>query len=148
MEEIEKVNIYDRLPLNKKWRDWREQYAGDFHIYKYDESFYCIFLFFGESKSKNYAKALRIYSSIPDEFRVELLAHSVQIFKYSDFLRIRTKFIRLYKMVRGWKTSQLWINNELCELSDFTAFIDVFDCRVQRYNARNWRTPLPRIEEE
>lgn len=145
MEEITSSR-YDDLPPSKSWYDYR--YSSTVRRYAGDEPFYCILLFFDYSTSKNYKKALKIYGSIPEKYRIELLAHSVQIYRYNDFLKIRKKFIRLMKLVHAWKLSQLWINNELCTISDFYAFDDMFSARVRKYNNQHPENPLPPIEEE
>ena len=139
-------NPYDELPPSHTWYDPR--YGTQFYKYKGNEPFYFIFLFFDHSRSKNYPKALKIYNSIPEKYRFELLAHSVQVYYYSDFLKIRKKFVRLVKLSSGWKLTQIWINNELCTATDFYTFVEMFDARVIRYNRKHPNAPLPPIEEE
>lgn len=139
-------NIYDNLPPCKSpWDDDEDDEYYYHPKFKYNTNFNFIFLFFDYSKSKNYKKAIRIYNSIPDRFRIELQAHCVQIFHYSDYLVIRKKFTRLIGLVHNWKSAQIWINNELCTERDFREFIEIFDRRVRQYKRHH---TLPDITEE
>ncbi len=140
-------NIYDELP-HCTWRCQTQYKCYSFDPedkFRLDEEFHFIFLYFDFSKSKNYPKAMKVYRSIPEKYRIELQAHCVQIFYYSDYLKIRRKFNRLLRLVHGWKLTQLWINNQLCTETEFRHFIDIFDSRVRVYKRNH---ELPEIEEE
>lgn len=137
------TSIYDTLPPCKApWDIYESCYEPKF---PYDVEFEYLFLFFDYSKSKKYKTALRLYYSIPERYRYELQAHSVQIYHYSDFLIIRKKIEKLIKIVCHWKLSQIWINNELCKEHEYRQFIDIFDRRVIEYKKYH---ELPEIIQE
>lgn len=133
---------YDNLPV----QDRSYWYDGEYQPrFRHDATFEHIFLFFDESKSKNYNKAVRLYRRIPERFRIDVPVYSVRIFKYSDYLTIRKKFDRLALMIKNWKSAQFVVNNEICTYYETKHFIEIFDDRLR--SAPN-RKDLPPIQEE
>ncbi len=144
--ETEITRAYDRIVYRYR------KYNSSGNSEDVELRFQCVFLLFGESKSKYLKKAMKIYKSIPERYRLEIPIHSVRLYHLSDYLTIRRKFQRLAKIVDRWKSSEFYMNDENGELKLFDsaislcALLDKFTYIV-KYD-EDLKNNLPEINEE